>query len=196
MIKAWCLSPRGGFSWLLEAPLWLLVPPSGGPCWIPNATLVLLYCHSTATFTPLHSNSIALLLPLYDHSTVPLFCHSTYHSTVPPLCHSTTTPLLPYCHSFATLLPFFCHCIATLLPLYCHSWATPLALFCHSPATWDHGSPNLPQPTPGPAGPDATPKIYKFPSHTLLVQRQPNTLEAVWEKRTTKRITPIALSPS
>ena len=160
--------------------MWLLVPPSGGPCWIPNATLVLLYGHSTATFTPLRCNSIALLLPLYDHSTVPLFCHSTYHSTVPPLCHSTTTPLLPYCHSFATLLPFFCHCIATLLPLLGHSTGTLLPLTSNLGPRQPKSYPT--HPNPGPAGPDAAPNVYKFPSQTLLVQRQPNTLEAVWEK--------------
>ena len=49
-------------------------------------------------------------------------------------------------------------------------------------ATLGQASQNLPQPNLGPAGPDATPKNLKFPSQTLLVQRQPHTPEAVWEK--------------
>ena len=153
--------------WLLLAPrgsLWLLVPPSGGPSWIPNATLVLLYGHSTATFTPLRCNSIALLLPLYDHSTVPLFCHSTYHSTVPPLCHFTAILLLPYCHAFATLLPFFCHCIATLLPLLGHSTGTLL------PLTSNLGprQPKSYPPHPRPRGPRCSAKCLQVPlSHSL-----------------------------
>ena len=169
------MAPRG--------VLWLLVPPSGGPCWIPNATLVLLYGHSSATLLPLSRHSTATRLPFYCHSTTTLLCHSSATLPTTLLCHPSATLLPLHCCPTATLLPLYCHSFAIVLPLYCHSWATPLALYCHSPATWDHGSPNLTQPTPGPAGPDAAPNVHKFPSHTLLVQRQPNTLEAVLGKK-------------
>ena len=180
--QQWC--PPGGIlvapgvsppsRWLLLAPrgsLWLLVPPSGGPCWIPNATLVLLYGHASATLLPLHCNSVALLLPLYDHSTVPLFCHSTYHSnsTVPPLCHSTAILLLPYCHSCATLLPFFClyyHSTATLLPLLGHSTGTLLPLTSNLGPRQPKSS--LTYPTLGPVGPDAA-ASQKLPSSPLTL---------------------------
>ena len=150
------MAPRGS--------LWLLVPvpPSGGSSWIPNATLVLLYGHSFVTFTRLHCNSIALLLPLYDHSTVPLFCHSTYHSTVPPLCHFTAILLLPYCHAFATLLPFSCHCIATLLPLLGHSTGTLL------PLTSNLGPRQHKSSLPQPRGPRCSAKCSQVPLSNSL----------------------------
>ena len=169
------MAPRGS--------LWLLIPPSGGPCWIPNATLVLLYGHSSATLRPLSRHSTATLVPFYCHSTTTLLCHASATvmqlygesiATLPPLhCYSTAT----HCHSFATLLQFFC--------LYYHSTATLLPLSCHSTATHQQPGTTAAQifPNPGPAGPRAAPNIHKFPSHTLLVQRQPNTLEAVWEKK-------------
>ena len=139
------MAPRGS--------LWLLVPASGGPCWTPNATLVLLYGHSSATLLPLslRSHSTATRLPFYCHSTTTLLCHSSATLPTTLLCHPSATLLPLHCCPTATLLPLYCHSFAIVLPLYCHSWATPLALYCHSPATWDHGSPNLPHPTPSQA---------------------------------------------
>ena len=144
----------GGFASSL-----LLIPRLGAP----------LHCHSTATFTPLPCNSIALLLPLYDHSTVPLFCHSTYHSTVPPLCHFTAILLLPYCHAFATLLPFSCHCIATLLPLLGHSTGTLL------PLTSNLGPRQHKSSLPQPRGPRCSAKYSQVPlSHSLSAKTTPH----------------------
>ena len=120
--------------WLLLAPrgsLWLLVPPSGGPCWIRNATLVLLYGHSSATLLPLSRHSTATRLPFYCHSTTTLLCHSSATLPTTLLCHPSATllpldrcPTATVFHSTAILLPLYCHSTATLGPLHWHSTAT------------------------------------------------------------------------
>ena len=157
--RSWCLSPRGG-SW------WFLLAPRG--CWYP------LVAHVGFLWRQWYST--ATLLPLFYHF--------------------SATFLLLYCQPTATLLPLHRHPTATRLPLYCQSTATVLPL--NSKLGPRHATeqqpgttaaqifPNLTYPSPGPTGPDAAPKTPKFPSHTLLVQRQPNTLEAVWEKEASK----------
>ena len=155
------MAPRGS--------LWLLVPPSGGPCWIPNATLVLLYGHSSATLLPLSRHSPATLLPFYCHSTTTLLCHSsaTLPTTLlchPLLCHSTTTPLLFYCYPTATLLPFYCHSFATLLPLLGHSTGTLLPLTSNLGPRQPKSYPTHPRPR----GPRCSAKYPQVPlSHSL-----------------------------
>ena len=152
------MAPRGS--------LWLLVPPSGGPCWIPNATLVLLYGHSSATLLPLslRSHSTATRLPFDCHSTTTLLCHS-----------SATLPTTLLCHPSATLLPLHCCPTAILLPLYCHSFATLLPLLGHStgtllPLTSNLG-PRQPKSSltyPRPRGPRCSAKNVQVPlSHSL-----------------------------
>ena len=82
--------------------------------------------------------------------------------------YSIATPWPLYCRSSATLRLPYSHSPATPLPLYCHSAGTKLARYYHSPATWDHGSPNLPHPTPTQA-PRAPMQRQKHPSSPLTL---------------------------